>query len=366
MKSFWTTVCALTWVIFVGCGSEESVSTEVDAPLFIATMTHMEGSFKDDTNEKIFLRHVDQMRWAMDLFDEYGAKLTFESERSFAQANINWDFNMMKEVVDRGHGVGSHADFGAKDNLTEKEYVEEFTELKTLIDGLVGEENNQGVSGGTGPFDWVGTAAEAGFKYRNGVTGFACLSMSPSARSMGCGGWTDAAIEKTYYHDSVPVEFSERIRFLGLADADDLVPDENPKIVISGGELGELASLDEGRSNCFPDCVLTNEDIDVVFAQIDEALEVRDPSEPAKISMHIPLILLVEQNEVLLRRLLEGIQSYVDEGDAVWVTQLGAYQGYEDWKADPETVYYPGKDFVDVEIPVESALSDWVDPLVFF
>ena len=52
-------------------------------PIYISTMTHMEGIFKDDVSEKVFDGHVEDIRFAMDLFDEYGAKLTIESEQSF-------------------------------------------------------------------------------------------------------------------------------------------------------------------------------------------------------------------------------------------------------------------------------------------
>jgi hypothetical protein len=51
-------------------------------------MTHMEGNFKDDVDQNLFTKHVSDMRWAMELFDEYGAKLTFESEQSFAKATF--------------------------------------------------------------------------------------------------------------------------------------------------------------------------------------------------------------------------------------------------------------------------------------
>ena len=88
-------------------------SAKTNAPLYFTTMTHMEEDFKDDTDQGLFDRHVTNMRWAMDLFDEYGAKLTFESDQPFAKANSIWGVNVLKEAVDRGHGAGTHAGFGA-------------------------------------------------------------------------------------------------------------------------------------------------------------------------------------------------------------------------------------------------------------
>lgn len=151
-----------------------------DAPFYITTMTHMESAFKDDKDEALFNKHVDDIRWAMKLFDEYGAKLTIESEKPFASANIKWGLNFFKEILGAGHGVGSHADFGySKDgkNLESTESLaKKLKELKTLIDGLAGAENNLGVSGGIGQADWVAAAARAGFKYKDGLVGIAYLS----------------------------------------------------------------------------------------------------------------------------------------------------------------------------------------------
>ncbi|MCR4311661.1 MAG: hypothetical protein NUV56_00085, partial [Candidatus Uhrbacteria bacterium] len=96
------------------------------APLFITTMTHMEGSFHDDVDEELFNRHVSQMRDAMDVFDEYSAKLTFETEQSFAEANTTWDLNILQEVIEREHGVGTHADFGATSAIPLGQYIRRF------------------------------------------------------------------------------------------------------------------------------------------------------------------------------------------------------------------------------------------------
>lgn len=103
-------------VVFVTAKDRGAASTEpipAEPLLYVTAMTHLEGNLKDDVDEDLFLRHVAQMRFAMDLFDEYGAKLTFESEQSFARANTNWQLNILREAVERGHGVGTHADFGA-------------------------------------------------------------------------------------------------------------------------------------------------------------------------------------------------------------------------------------------------------------
>lgn len=297
------------------------------APFYISTMTHMEGNWDDDTSEKLFLKHVSMMRYAMDLFDEYGAKLTFESEQPFAKANSIWGVNILKEVVDRGHGVGTHADFGADKNVTLslQELTADFAANKKLVDDLVGAENNRGVSGGTGPTDWVLGASAAGFDYFDAVTAFGYLSMDESERPEG---WTDEYIRNVVYHDPIPVDFAARLTPMWLKDARDLVPDEDGVIVDMNGDVGELASLAEDRKNCNPDCVFDEDDITAYTALLDQALELRDPSTVARVNLHIPLVLLDPKNEALLREFLSAIQSYVDKGEVQWATQLEAYEGF--------------------------------------
>lgn len=305
---------------------------EGKAPFYITSMTHMESAFTDDKNEMVFLKHVEQMRYAMDLFDEYGAKLTFESEQPFAKANTVWGLNILKEVVDRGHGVGTHADFGAspREELSLSELTANFEENKALVDDLVGAENNRGVSGGTGPTDWVLAASAAGFDYIDAVTGFGYLSMDLSERPEG---WTDQYIRSTVYHDPIPVDFAERIYPMWLKDASDLIPDEDGVLVDMSGDVGELSSLAEDRKACNPDCDLTEEDVTAYLDALAEALSIRDPHQVTRLNLHIPLVLLKEENETLLRQFLEGIQNYVEDGSVQWATQLESYEGYIEYNS---------------------------------
>lgn len=305
-------------------------ASKTNAPLYFTTMTHMEEDFKDDTDKGLFDRHVANMRWAMGLFDEYGAKLTFESEQPFAKANTIWGTNILKEVVGRGHGVGTHAGFGATRGvtMTVDQLAAKFKENKSLVDALVGAENNKGVSGGTGPTDWVLGASAAGFDYIDAVTGFGYLSMPESSRPTT---WTNAYVLKTGFHDPIPPEFSDRLYPLSLKDAKDLVPDAGGVLTMMGGDIGELASIAEGRINCAPNCVLDSADVTAVLDAIREADSVRDRSRVARINVHVPMELLDKKNETLLRQLLAGIKEYADKGTVTWATQLGSYEGYRSW-----------------------------------
>lgn len=312
-------------------------TSEGTAPFYVTTMTHMEDGkgWTDDKDEDLFKRHVEQLTWAMDLFDEYGAKMTVETNVPFAKANTVWDLNFLKKIVERGHGVGSHIWVGGeKEPKAYDYYVATLKEIKGLVDGLVGPENNQGVSGGSGAYDWVKAMAEAGFHYTDGLTGFAYLSMPLNARPSG---WTDEAIRSTYYHDPVPMDLTQRTTPFDLADASDLLPDDNGVLSVSDGALGELPSMAEGRKACSGRngaCPFTMEDVDAYFVLADQALAEHDFSQVGKINLHIELNLLIPENETLLRALLDGIKTrYIDTGKMVWATQLQAYKGYEAWKA---------------------------------
>lgn len=301
------------------------------APFVITTMTHMEDEFIDDKNEQVFEKHVSDLRWAMDLFDEYGAKLTIESGKPFAVANTTWGTNIMKEIVDRGHGVGTHGHLGNSKGAGQSQSTlnASFVSYKALIDGLVGAENNQGMSTGFGPLDWISAAENAGFAYVDGVVGFGYLSMAENIRPSG---WSNSYILQTGYHDAIPPNLMDRIYPIPMKDAKDLVPDSGAKVTMMSGDIGELSSLAEGRSNCTPNCTLDQRDVSVVTDDIDQILDGRDTARFAKINMHIPMDLLQKKNETILRSLLAAIKTYTDKGELSWDTMLGSYEQYIKWE----------------------------------
>ncbi|MRR32743.1 hypothetical protein EG834_20985, partial [bacterium] len=192
-------------------GTSEPVTVhEEDAPLFLTTMTHMESNFIDDQEQAVFLRHVDELRYAMDLAEQYGALLTIESEKPFARANATWNLNIMAEIRDRGFSVGTHCDIGYSDPLMSvSQYANLFTENKSLVDVLIGAENNLGCSGGGSVNDWALAASQAGFKYLDGIVGMHYLSM-PLQNRPGPE-WTDEFIRGGNFHLNAPVDMDQRI-----------------------------------------------------------------------------------------------------------------------------------------------------------
>jgi hypothetical protein len=306
-----------------------------NAPLYLTTMTHMEQNFTDDKSQVVFQTHLDQLTYGMDLADQYGAILTIESEQPFARANSIWGRNFMAEIVARGHGVGTHCDFGFQSALMPVEqYAQFFSENKALVDALVGAENNLGCSGGGGANDWAQAAALAGFKYLDGIVGMHYLSMPLANRPDST--WTDEYIHTTGFHLSAPVDLYERIYPFGVADAMDFTADANPVIVVSSGELGLLSGVAEnvgeiGGGQCRPNCTLTNADVDALAAKIMEISQNRDLSRVAKITIYIPANLFVAENEAVLHYFFQKTQELQQQGILTWASQKQVYEAYVNW-----------------------------------
>ena len=310
---------------------DEIVAEPVETyPLYLTTMTHMEGDWKDDLNEDLFLRHVEQLRYGMDLAEEYEAILTIESEKPFARANETWGVNIMREVLERGHGVGTHCDLGwgkTTELKTAEAYSLEFIENKELMDALVGTENNHGCSGGGSKNDWVTAATLAGFDYINGIVGMHVYGIEQKNRPNP--EWDDKFIEKEAYHYNVPEDLEDRIYLIKLKDLEDFEHDEDGTLVISSGELGRLDTLAEGSSDCLKtNCPLTSEDTDAFVAIVKEVNAYRDSNRIAKLNLYFPSNNFVEENEDALRYFFSEMQKLQDEGLLEWATQWELVETY--------------------------------------
>jgi hypothetical protein len=308
-----------------------------DAPLFLTTMTHMDGNWNDDQVEGIFLRHVEELRYGMDLAAEYGALLTVESEKPFARANAKWNLNIMAEIRDRGFGVGTHCDIGFNEPpMSVEAFAVMFTENKSLVDALIGAENNLGCSGGGSVNDWALAAAQAGFKYLDGIVSMHYLSM-PIQNRPGPE-WTDEFIRDGHYHLNTPVDLYQRIYPFEVADARDFLPDENPVLVVSSGELGLFSAMAEKGREYGGGPVLHDDeysfdtaDVDALLAVIQEVDRNRDRTRIAKLCVYLPANAYVPENESVLRYFFEQMQSLQEQGTLTWATQRQVYEAYGEW-----------------------------------
>jgi hypothetical protein len=308
-----------------------------DAPLYLATMTHMEGNWNDDKVEKLFLQHVEQLRYGMDLAAEYGALLTIESEKPFARANAKWNLNIMAEVRDRGFGVGTHCDIGFNDPpLSVEQFAAEFTENKSLVDALIGAENNLGCSGGGSINDWAQAASRAGFKYLDGIVSMHYLAM-PLQNRPGSE-WTDDFIRDGHYHLNSPVDLYQRIYPFEVADARDFLADADPVILVSSGELGLFSAMAEKGREYGGGPVLHDDEYSFDNADVDALLEIikdvdknRDRTRIAKLCVYLPANAYAKENEAVLRYFFGQMQTLQQQGTLTWATQRQVYEAYMEW-----------------------------------
>jgi len=311
-------------------------TTKSGAPLYMTTMTHMEASFTDDRDQQVFLRHVEELRYGMDLAKAYGAILTIESEKPFARANAQWKLNIMAEIRDRGFGVGTHCDIGFRDPpMSPQQFAKQFSENKALVDVLIGAENNLGCSGGGSVNDWALAASLAGFKYLDGIVSMHYLAMPMKNRPDGI--WTDDFIRDGHFHLNAPVDLSQRIYPFEVANAQDFLPDEKPVIVVSSGELGILSAMAEhgrevgGDIEKDEDYDFNNADVDALIAQIKAIDQTRDRSRIAKVAVYLPANAFVPANEAVLRYFFSQTQSLAKQGIITWATQRQVYEAYVKW-----------------------------------
>ncbi|MFH1611208.1 MAG: hypothetical protein ABIA83_01240 [Patescibacteria group bacterium] len=316
--------------------NNESISKEKEEPdrqLYLTVMTHMEYNFNDDKNETLFLNHVSELRYAMDLADAVGAKLNIESEQPFAIANTVWNLNIMKEILDRGHGVQTHCDLGSKYTavaMSPIKYSSAFKENKNLVDVLVGAQNNLGCSGGAGINDWVLAASIAGFKYINASVAGHLLAMPYENRPGEI--WTDEYLNGEGWHTEFPVDFADSIYPLPFADATDFLPDPDPVIIVMPGSTGRLDNTYEGTDDAcakHQNCEFTIEDIDATIDLIKEASDVYNPElGVAKITVYIPVVLYENSNQDLLVTFFDEIGKLEDQGLIKFGTHKEVYEAY--------------------------------------
>ena len=308
-----------------------SKTAAADAPFVLTTFTHMEGQYQYP-NIVAFDSHANKLRFAMTLFEEYGARMTIESEKTFANACVTFADNVMAEAVAREHGVGTHCDFGGFEAaVPPATYALKFLLNKSKVDALVGASNNRHCSGGLGASDWILGAQIAGFEFRSEAVAFGYLSMPMSERPRG---WTDEYIRTTVYHVSCPLDLATRLHPIRMQDALDWNDDKGAPYVLIGGGIGridgfseEAAGLPIGTNPTF-----NQVDVNAFFAELDLALAVRDPTRFAKTVVHFPVASLDAADETVLRQILLRIRNdYVLTGKLIWATQGDAYDAFLMW-----------------------------------
>lgn len=306
---------------------EEPVATDTQvAPVYFATMTHLEGDWTQALTAQFFFeKQASYLRMAYDLAEAYDAVVTIESEIPMAEAMIKWDDNLLQEALDRGQGVGTHCDISPKIKFTDEEMIEEYAKRKAAVDALVDPDENLGCSGGGGPSNWYLGAVGAGFKFLDGTVGYHYLALPLSQRPEG---WDDRAILREYFHSAAPVEEEKRLYPFRISQ---LGFEEDPQgdLVISAGVIGaiqSIAELDEKdgwEGDCDESCEFTREDVDVLTQRIRSLVVARDTSRLMKLQVYIAT---KHYEDPDMEYFFQEMQKLQEEGIITWASQKQVYE----------------------------------------
>lgn len=324
-------------LVMVACGivlaspmrAEELVAADGWAPVIFTAMTHTDS---ETYPRRQFHDEKSRLNWGMNHYTPFGVRMNLEASAAFATADTPYGAAFLYDVVMRPgkHGVGTHCnDVRAFDNIDPMPLIKA---NKDAVDVALGGESvrNVSVSGICSRNNWVKAAADAGFQITDAAVGLCYLSMPARARPAG---WTDTLIQYRYYHDPAPVDSVERFSPIRLENALDFAGDPvGGVLTLSNGELGELASLAEGRGSCGTSCSLTEADFEVVYAAIERVAAFKGAREVGRINIHVPSRLFDDANEDLFTSFLNRLKTYADAGKIVFGTQLDVLETYEKWR----------------------------------
>jgi len=307
-----------------------STTSSKKGTLYIGIMVHLEG-WNDEGKQDIFKRHAEYVRDYASLFEKYGAKLTLESSPEFTTGCIKWKDNVLKEMSDRGHGIGVHADVGAK---TESygDFVSQISQMKKELESL--NITVRHTSGICSPLDWVNAAVDAGYKFVTGTIGYCAMSLPESERPSQYKNCSNPVV----CHGVMPLDLKDRIHPWRAESGKNWIYDnKNGKLVIlteSGGLIdmaeegeGKIATKSSRRSNKNKAKEeFTKEDITAYISELEKAI---DLAESGKVNIfYVSWSLGSALDKSTLEEWLKAIKPYVDAGKVQWKTLPEMYDAY--------------------------------------
>ncbi len=187
----------------------------------------------------VFMEYADTLDRLAKIFEKHGAKLSIQTEKHFAEADVKFGRFILRELEERGHGVGvqSHLGHHIKELglETDEEKLQYNLEVKRIVAEALGREP---------------TNLGGGFELEN----VSMLGVCP-----GCLGFVSmTALEKPYYHQTKtpPTKLQPwilpAVQMINLGTGEWLNHDESGTIVyIPGWYKAESFEVD-CRKN--PDC----------------------------------------------------------------------------------------------------------------
>ncbi|MFH1315610.1 MAG: alpha/beta hydrolase fold domain-containing protein, partial [Candidatus Uhrbacteria bacterium] len=298
---------------------------ESETKLHLGIMIHLEGWNNEVTNQGAFEEHATATRLMATTLEKYGAKGTFEARPEFVQASKNWNDNVLAELVERGHGVGLHADVGGnveRDGLDQKGMVSEISKMKIEFEKLSGIEARH-VSGVCSSLDWVAASIAAGFKFTTGGVSFCAMSLSEENQPEE---YSNCPIPSKC-HDVFPSEMSDRIHPWRTSSGANWL-EYDPE-----GELVILASDDVlyGYDGNYDD--MSQSDAEAGISALKEALA---NVQEGQVNLMYVAWSIGSEDKVAspaLEEWLQAVEPYVKAGLVEWTTLPEIYDLYLDWES---------------------------------
>ncbi len=308
------------------CASEKETDPEDSSGspvLYLGMMVHLEGWKDEAQNEERFNQHVSLMREYASLFETYGAKLTWES-KEVTEGVIQWGDNVLKEMEERGHGIGVHADTGGQRNYDCSQFNQDLFVKKKQLESLGVTVRH--ASGVVSHCDWVAAMLDAGYEFTTGMVAYGVMSLPEEMRPQE---YRDCP-NPSSCHDVYPEALEERIHPWRMNSGLDWIEhDPAGKLVMLPASNG-LACFDEARNNSGCDQDFSQADIDLFFQELDQAIAIIDPGQVNMYYVGWSLGKALDKD--LMEAWLQRIQPYVAAGKVEWKTLPEMYDAYLAWE----------------------------------
>jgi hypothetical protein len=291
-----------------------SHAQQPDAQLSLGLVIHLEG-WPLDENEQVLTRYEDIVLDYADLFEQYGAKLTLETNNT-ADAILQYEgrHNFLLALQERGHAVGVHADLGGRPGLSYNRFVTQLQQMKRNQETLGLDVRH--VSGICSYLDWVSAAVEAGFESASSSVAYCYSSMPEEDRPEAYRDCPNPAA----CHQFVPESLASRLQPWRAVDGSNW-PEHNPdgQLVLFPSS-GTLNCFTENRtaSESFTSCDFVQDDIDNFMIELNEALSIIQPDQAN--TYYVVWSLGGQLNTFLLEQWLQAIDTLVQSGEVVWRT----------------------------------------------
>jgi len=294
----------------------------------LGMMVHLEGWMNEVENEQRFREHAAAARSMADLFEQYGAKITFEASPEFVEACGAWDDNVLLELYERGHGAGVHADVGGRADeigLTQNKMTFQLTKMKKDIDDLLGFAARH-VSGICSSLDWAQAAIDAGYEFTTGGVAYCVQSLPEDERPEEFRICANPGV----CHDTFPQNLEDRLHPWKISTARNwLTDDPSGKLVFMPAEnvlygLGEEYGYEEDIGSA----EFTEEDINAFIDLLDQAVGLASVDEINTMYASWSIGSVARAESPYLEQWLKAVEPYVEAGRVEWKTIPEMYDLY--------------------------------------